>query len=112
MANLLLIKAFAKERRIPLKEVASKAGITEQGLWKLIHENSTSVATLENISNALGVSPAVFFGDAPAASANASGDGAIAIAGSGNVTIPKEVLDMLAQKDARIKELTDRLLAL
>lgn len=111
MANLLLIKAFAKERRIPLKEVASKAGITEQGLWKLIHENSTSVATLENISNALGVSPAVFFGDAPAA-ANATGDGAIAIAGSGNVTIPKEVLDMLAQKDARIKELTDRLLAL
>lgn len=111
MANLLLIKAFAKERRIPLKEVASKAGITEQGLWKLIHENSTSVATLENISNALGVSPAVFFGDAPAA-ANATGYGAIAIAGSGNVTIPKDILDMLAQKDARIKELTDRLLAL
>lgn len=34
--------------------------------------------------------------------ATANGDGAIAIAGSGNITIPKQVWDMLAEKDRQI----------
>ena len=111
MANLQLIKTIAKERKITLRDLASRAGITEAGLFKLLKENTTSVGTLESIASALDVSPAVFFGDTSSGSATATGDGAIAIAGDGNVTLPKEVLDMLAAKDARIAELTDRLLA-
>lgn len=34
--------------------------------------------------------------------ATANGDGAIAIAGDGNITIPKQVLDMLAEKDRQL----------
>lgn len=111
MANLNLIKTLVKEKRITLKEFARQCDMSEQGLHRILRDNTTSIDTLETIARALGVSPAVFFDQTPG-SASATGDGAIAIAGSGNVTIPKEVLDMLAQKDARIAELTDKLLRL
>lgn len=61
MANLLRIRDIAKTRGITIRELAHSIGITEQGLQKLIRENSTKVETLETIARILEVSISVFF---------------------------------------------------
>lgn len=110
MANLQKIKTLSKERKITLRSLANQVGISEQGLQKIIRDNTTSISTVERIAAILGVSPAVFFDETPT-SVNAMGDNSIAISGSGNeISIQQKFLDMLAEKDARIKELTDELL--
>lgn len=112
MANLSLIKTLAKERKITLKSLSQTIGMTEQGMQSLIKNNATNTDTLERISQVLGVSPAVFFDVPQQGAANAVGDGASAIVGNDNEIVPKRVLDMLDQKDARINELTNKLLSL
>lgn len=119
MANLSLIKSLSKEKKITLKSLSEKVGISEQGMQKILKENTTSIVTIEKIAQALCVSPAIFFDDysepkqeampesdeqdkEPRATAN--GNGAIAIAGSGNVTIPQAVLEMLREKDRQLAE--------
>lgn len=110
MANLQKIKTISKERKITLRSLANQVGISEQGLQKIIRDNTTSISTVERIAAILGVSPAVFFDETPT-SVNAMGDNSIAISGSGNeISIQQKFLDMLAEKDERIKELTDKLL--
>ncbi len=110
MAKLQLIKSLAKERKITLRSLSNQVGITEQGIQKLMRDNSTNIQTLEKIASILGVSPAVFFDETPT-SVNAMGDNSIAISGSGNeIAVQQQLLDMLAEKDTRIKELTDKLL--
>lgn len=111
MANFQLIKTIAHGKGITLADVSNQVGITQQGLSKIIRDNVSRTDTIEKIANALGVSVSVFFDDAPA-SVNATGDNSIAISGSGNEVVQKQLLDMLAEKDARIAELTDRLLAI
>lgn len=61
MVILSKIKELAKDNGITLKSLASQVGITEQGLHKMIKENSTSAETLDKIANVLNVSPAIFF---------------------------------------------------
>lgn len=63
MANLLVIKHLLKERNISIRDFSKELGITEQGLQKLIRENSTKVETLELIAQKLNVSISVFFDD-------------------------------------------------
>lgn len=63
MANLLRIKEIIREKKLSLRDVAAKVGITEQGLQKLIRENSTKVETLETIAKVLGVSASEFFSE-------------------------------------------------
>ena len=110
MANLQKIKTLSKERKITLRSLANQVGISEQGLQKIIRDNTTSISTVERIASILGVSPAVFFDETPT-SVNAMGDNSIAISGSGNeIAVQQQLLDMLAEKDTRIKELTDKLL--
>lgn len=110
MANLQKIKTLSKERKITLRSLANQVGISEQGLQKIIRDNTTSISTVERIASILGVSPAVFFDETPT-SVNAMGDNSIAISGSGNeISIQQKFLDMLSEKDERIKELTDKLL--
>lgn len=110
MANLQKIKTISKERKITLRSLANQVGISEQGLQKIIRDNTTSISTVERIASILGVSPSVFFDETPT-SVNAMGDNSIAISGSGNeISIQQKFLDMLAEKDERIKELTDKLL--
>ncbi|MDR1091094.1 MAG: helix-turn-helix domain-containing protein [Prevotella sp.] len=65
MANLLKIKEIAKEKKVSIKELSASAGITEQGLQKLIRENSTKVDTLEAIAKKLNVPISVFFSEVP-----------------------------------------------
>lgn len=110
MANLQQIKTLASAKKISLKKLSEEIGLTPTGLSKIMRENSTTTATLEKIASVLGVSPAVFFDDAPT-SVNAYGHNSIAIHGSANdLSIPQSVIDMLKEKDDRIKELTDKLL--
>lgn len=61
MANLLVIKQLLKERNITIRDFSKELGITEQGLQKLIRENSTKVETLELIAQKLNVSISIFF---------------------------------------------------
>lgn len=110
MANLQKIKVIASAKKIPLKKIADEIGVTPTGLSKIIRDNTTTIRTVERIAAILGVSPAVFFDETPT-SVNAMGDNSIAISGSGNeISIQQKFLDMLAEKDERIKELTNKLL--
>lgn len=68
MANLLIIKDLLKERNISIRDFSKEIGITEQGLQKLIRENSTKVETLELIANKLKVSISTFFEEHPTTS--------------------------------------------
>jgi transcriptional regulator with XRE-family HTH domain len=61
MANLFKIKEIARAKKISIKNLAETAGITEQGLQKLIRDNSTKVETLESIAYGLDVPISVFF---------------------------------------------------
>lgn len=61
MANLLKIKELLKERKMTIKSFSADIGMTEQGLQKLIRDNSTKIETLELIAEKLNVSISVFF---------------------------------------------------
>ena len=63
MANLFKIKEIARSKKISIKNLAESIGITEQGLQKLIRENSTKVETLESIALCLSVPISIFFDD-------------------------------------------------
>lgn len=53
MANLQRIKDILKEKGLTIRYLANELGISEQGLQKLIRENSTKIETLESISKIL-----------------------------------------------------------
>lgn len=119
MVNLKKIKQLAKERQFSFAQLAREVGITEQGLINLISKNTCNLSTLTRISEVLGVSEAVFFDNPPLPTAQANGEGSVAIAGNNNITIPHEVLVMLDNKDKQLREkdemimkLTNRLLNL
>ena len=61
MANLQKIKSILKEKGLTIRYLAGELGISEQGLQKLIRENSTKIETLEAIANILEVSISIFF---------------------------------------------------
>lgn len=118
MANLLKIREIAKRKGITLISLAKAVGISEQGLQLILRKNVTSTDTLELIAAHLNVPVSTFFDDhCPTAQAN--GEGSVAIAGNNNVTIPHEVLVMLSDKDKQLREkdeliakLTNKLLSL
>lgn len=116
MLNLQKIKDLSELKKIPLTELAKRLGSSPQALSRMLKENSTKVSTLEQIAKIFDVPISYFFDEQPL-SAHALGDGAVAIAGNNNVTIPHEVLVMLQEKDKQLREkdaiiakLTDRLL--
>lgn len=109
MANLLKIKEFAEKKNIPLEHVAKDSGITVQGLYKIIRENSTKVETLEKIAKSLDVPISVFFEDGNFQTI--SENNGIAVTGDSNKIFAAEqakMLDMIAKKDEQI----DRLLSI
>ena len=61
MANLLKIRDLLKEKKVSIRELSNAIGITEQGINRLLRENSTKVETLESIAKFLGVSISYFF---------------------------------------------------
>lgn len=61
MANLLLIREIAERKNITLRILASRVGISEDGLQKLITNGSTKTSTLETIARELEVPVGIFF---------------------------------------------------
>lgn len=61
MANLQVIKVLLRKKNITIRDFSSRIGLTEQGLQKLIRENTTRVDTLEAIARELNVSIVEFF---------------------------------------------------
>lgn len=65
MVDLSKIRIIAKEKNISLTSLAERAGMSYQGLNKLMRTNSTTIETLVSVSDILGVSPCYFFGEQP-----------------------------------------------
>lgn len=61
MANLQKIKELSKDKNIPLKAIAEQIGISEQGIHKMIREETMSAVVLEKITRILNVSVCMFF---------------------------------------------------
>jgi len=61
MANLNIIRKIAEEKKISLKEIAESAGVTQNGLQRILNENSTKIETLEKIAKHLEVPVSIFF---------------------------------------------------
>lgn len=92
MANLLKIKGLLKENKMSLRKLAADVGITEQGLQKLIRENSTKVDTLEAIARIFKVPVSYFFDNESPTNGNAAtvkGDNNLLIGGDNHGTINK-----------------------
>jgi len=51
--NYQIIRTLAKEKKITLKEISIQAGISEQGLQKIINDGTGKVTTLQKIATAL-----------------------------------------------------------
>ena len=53
---ILRIKDIAKERKVTIKSLAEKVGITQPNMSNIVNEKTTpSIPTLQNIADALGV---------------------------------------------------------
>ena len=61
MANLQLIKTLAERQKMPITELAERAGISEQQIHLMVRTNSTKITTLEKIASILEVPVTVFF---------------------------------------------------
>lgn len=91
MINLLIVRDIARQKKISMREIARRVGVTEQGLQKIIRENSTKVDTLEAIAQALDVPVSIFFSDSSAGANIVSSPNAVSghgntVLGSGNHT--------------------------
>lgn len=61
MANLQKIKDLSKEKNISIKSIAETIGVSEQGLHKMIREETMSVVVLEQIARILSADICLFF---------------------------------------------------
>jgi len=53
LSNYQKIRTLAKEKKITLKEISIQAGISQQGLQKIINDGTGKVTTLQKIATAL-----------------------------------------------------------
>lgn len=117
MADLSKIKKLAKEKKIPLKDIALKVGITPVALSYLMKSNITSISNLEKIAEVLGVSPAVFFDNTSTSTGDVintsvKGDNSSAIGKQVVNDDHKEEIERLEKALAKSQEQIDRLLTL
>lgn len=101
MANLLLIRDIAENKNMTLRMLATRVGISEDGLQKLMTNGSTKTSTLETIARVLEVPVGIFF-EGYQQSANhsvANGNGSAASV-YGNATA-----GVIADKDKEIEHL-------
>lgn len=107
MANLSLIKTLMREKKITYGMLSQMTGLTAQGVCQMIRANKAMTDNLELIANALGVPVGYFFEETPAKTSHSDN----------SVSVPREVLEMLAEKDKQLREkdavisrLTERLI--
>ncbi len=63
MANLKRIRDLCDEKRLTLKELSEKIGISQNGLQRIMKDNTTRIDTLERIAKVLDVPITAFFQD-------------------------------------------------
>lgn len=100
MANFHLIREFAEKNKITLRELATRIGVKEGAIQKIIKNGSTNTKTLEEIAKILNVPVGVFFDNETCNSQNI-------VTGNGNVTsiYGNSISVKLADKDKEIEHL-------
>ena len=63
MYNLLNIKRIAEDKKISIKYLTEKIGITEQGFYKSLKNNSMNIKTVADIAKLLNVSISELVGE-------------------------------------------------
>lgn len=63
MANFKIIRDLADRKNLSLRDIARRLGISEDGLQKIIRNDSTKTATIEEIAEILEVPVGTFFDD-------------------------------------------------
>lgn len=63
MANLFIIRDLADRKGLTLRDIATKIGISEGGLQKLMANGSTKTSTIEDLAKVLDVPVGAFFDD-------------------------------------------------
>lgn len=118
--NLQIIKLKVETLRFPggIKGLAEKVGMTEQNLHRCVRENKIQAQDLESIAKQLNMSVSEFFDEAPKAVVHTEGDYSPA-SKNGDVSVivgdavllerVKALEALLAEKDARIEELKERI---
>lgn len=107
MKNLDIIRVLAVQKKIALSEVASRIGMSPQGLNKIINSNTTSCENLEKIAGVLGV-PVGYFFDEEGDSINI-GDGSPGAGKNNNVNAGmSEVLMRAFDEIAEQRRLTEK----
>ena len=61
MANFKVIRDLCEAKKITIRELASRIGVKENTVHKVIQNNSTSTTTIEDIAKVLEVPVGVFF---------------------------------------------------
>jgi transcriptional regulator with XRE-family HTH domain len=108
MANFLVIRDLSEAKRISLRKIASKVGISESALQTLIRNGSTKTTTLEKIAEILEVPVGVFFDETPNRSITQKGN-ANFIANSHNIQISEceSKLELAQNKIANLEALLE-----
>ena len=117
MANLQLIKIIAERKKISIRELAERIGVSEQQIHIMSRTNSTKITTLEKIAKVLDVPITCFFDEQPAGVTTNGDYSAGAVGGNATVNVGDAVLmerikwmeAMLNEKDERIRDLQSRL---
>lgn len=65
MANLNRIRTLCESKKVPIKELAEKCGLTPQSIYDAINRNSTKTEYLEKIAQVLEVPVSYFFDAEP-----------------------------------------------
>jgi DNA-binding Xre family transcriptional regulator len=100
------IKILAKKQKVKVKELAKTVDISEVGLYQMIRNQSMKVETLEKISEALSVSPVIFFDDKLDIPAIGIGDDR-SIAAQEKVTYLERIIDLQSDTIHLLREQLD-----
>lgn len=61
MANFKIIRELCEQKKITIRELASRVGIKENAVHKIIQNGSTNTKTIEEIAKVFDVSVGIFF---------------------------------------------------
>lgn len=111
MANLRKINEILRKKKISHQELADGVGISRPTISTIMRRNNTTTQTIESIARYLNVPVGYFFDEVGEDGAQLRTQTNIHSPNcvNGNVTQqPPAALEILADKDRKIRELTDR----
>ncbi|KAA6338516.1 hypothetical protein EZS27_013491 [termite gut metagenome] len=104
MANFQLIRDLAEKRKITLREIADRVGISVDGIQKIMRKRSTSTKTIENIARILEVPVGIFFDGFESTGNYSIADNGSATSIYGNANVKKSI-NKNDNKDKEIEHL-------